>query len=378
MNSIQGQARQNEEITDSLRAQRKQKEELQTTHEREMENLKASYSAEKAHATDRFESAAQNERLQHYENLRKLKHQISREERDLESRGKDAISDKTLRLQKEEIMADQEGRKRVESTMKKYAALEEYERQATQQANENARELRKMGSQQITEEAESSVEKMRIEKNDYLAGRKQNHSDALGGIEEHYRNLRETFEEQQREELTSLEERGFRELNQKRIDQAQAISLHSEKTTDPFYQLRRFESAMIDEGPSYRLNIKVPPHERKGLRIQANGQDVQIIGVRVSDQEAFEQGRSISTRTHQSFSEKISLDSPIDAKTITRTETDSGVEFKIQKLGASRNETKEPDPETRSNSRIAKQIRFSETLPSPSFSTPKSGKGTIS
>ncbi|MBU6154993.1 MAG: hypothetical protein KGP28_11875 [Bdellovibrionales bacterium] len=382
MNTIQNQNQLVQELADSLRAQKKQKEELQASHEREMENLKQAYSAEKAEATDRFESSVQNDRLQHYENLRKLKNQITREERELETRGREAIAEKNHRLQKEELQTDQEGRKRIETTMKKYAALEEYERQATKQANEEARELRNRSSRQILDAAENGIERLRQEKINFLADKQVNHSDALGEIDKHYQNLRVNEENRYREDLLSLEERGFRELNKKRLEQTRMLSVEAEQKSDPFYQLQRFESSMTDEGPSYRLSVKVPAHERKGLRIQANGQDIHIIGVRVSDREAFEQGRTISTRTHQALSEKINLDTPIDAKTITRMETESGVEFTIPKLGAASRQNDAMSVESdRNNHKIAPNLRFSETLPTPSFVIPKTGtkagKGTV-
>ncbi len=380
MNPIQTQSQQNQDLADTLRTQKKQKEEIQESHEREMENLKRSYAAEKAESVDRFESSAQNDRLNHYENLRKLKSQISREERDLESRGREAISNKSLRLQKEELLTEDEGRKRVDQTLKKYAALEEYQRQATKQANDEAHDLRERSTRQILESAETGVETLRQEKILYLDERKQNHAEALGGIEQHYQDMREGFETRHRDEFSAIEEKGFRELNQKRIEGSRNLSLQNELKSDPFYQLQRFESAMIDEGNSYRLSVKAPPHERKNLKIQANGQDVQLIGVRVSDLEAFEQGRSISTRTHQTLSEKINLDAPIDARAITRTETEAGVEFRIPKFGPSHrmdSEARNAAEADRNNQRIAKQIRFAESLPVPAFVSPKAGKGTL-
>ena len=380
MNPIQTQSQTSQELADSLRSQKKQKEELQESHEREMENLKKSYAAEKAESVDRFESSAQNGRLTHYENLRKLKSQINREERDLESRGRESIANKTLRLQKDETLADSEGRKRVDQTLKKYAALEEYQRQATKQANDEANDLRERSTRQIMENAENSVEALRHEKTRYLEDRKQNHSQALNGIEEHYQDLRSDFQTRHREELTSIEEKRFRDLNQKRLEGARLFSLQEQQKNDPFYQLQRVESSMVDEGNSYRLSVKVPAHERKNLKIQANGQDVQLIGVRVSDQEAFEQGRTINTRTHQTLSEKINLDTPIDARAITRTETEAGVEFHIPKYGPSHRinaENRDTVQAERNNAKIAKQIRFSETLPAPAFVSPKAGKGTL-
>jgi hypothetical protein len=380
MNPIQTQSQQSQDLADTLRAQKRQKEEIQESHEREMENLKQSYAAEKAESVDRFESSSQNERLNHYENLRKLKSQINREERDLESRGREAISSKSLRLQKEEMIAEDEGRKRVDQTLKKYAALEEYQRQSTKQANDEAHELRTRSTRQIMENAENGVESLRQQKNQYLEERKVNHAEALGEIDQHYRDVREGFETRHRDEFSAIEEKGFRELNQKRLEGSRILALEDELKSDPFYQLHRFESAMTDEGASYRLNVKVPQHERKNLRIQANGQDVQLIGTRVADLEAFEQGRSISTRTHQTLSEKINLDAPIDARAITRTETETGVEFRIPKYGPSHRmdadarNTAEAD---RNNHKIAKQIRFAESLPAPTFVSPKNGKGTL-
>jgi|GEM_PF-1878221 len=380
MKSVEIQNAQIQEIADTLRAHKQQKEEIQSAHEREMQNLKAAYAAETAESRDRFESSVQNDRLNHYEHLRDLKSKINREERDLETRGRQSIADKNLRLQKEETFADQEGRKRVDSTLKKYAALEEYQRRSMKQATDDARELQVKSTRQIVSDVENSIENLRAEKMNYLDERKQVHSDSLNEINDHYQNLREGYEERHQAELGELEKKGFLALNQKRLEQASLLSLQETQRSDPFYQLQRFESSMKDEGSSYRLTLKVPPHERKNLRLQASDQELEIIGVRTSDQEAFEKGRTITTRSHQTLSEKINLDVPVDSRAITRNETEMGVEFIIPKLGPGHREAQSNQvlsDAQRNQERIAKQIRFAESLPTPAFKGPESGKGTV-
>jgi len=369
MSTIQGQYNQSQDLADSLRTQKKQKEELQASHEREMENLKKAYSSEKAESQDRFEASSQNDRLNHYEHLRNQKSQINREERDLESRGRESIASKTQKLQTEETLADQEGRKRVDDTLKKYATLEEFERQAMKQANDEAHQIHLKNTQSIIENAEEEIEHLRSDKMSYLDERKQNHSTALNEIQDHYQGLRGDFEERNHKELSSLEEKGFKELNQKRLDTAQILSRYDQQKQDPFYQVQRFETAITDEGNAYQLKVKVPEHERKNLRLQATGQDIQIIGVRTSDQEAFEQGRAITSRTHQTVSEKFNLNAPVDPKAITRMETGEWVEFRIPKFGAEHrmNPSPQASDASRDNVKIAKEIRFAETLPTPRF-----------
>jgi HSP20 family molecular chaperone IbpA len=380
MSSIDTRYTATQDLAEQYKAQHREKEALQAEHEVEMTNLKRSYNEEKADTEDRFEQSSQAERLAHYEHLRNLKSQINREERTLEMQGRQEIHGKKAALKQEEIQTDLDGRSKVDGARKRYAAAVEYERQKQQSTQESLRDDYNRNTGRILSENEKSVEKLRTQKEQYLESQKAAHAAALDSIEQHYQDIRENHEQRYVGELASLENRSINDLNDRKLANASKIARYEEKSADPFYQIKKYDSDLLDIGESFVLRVKVPDHERKNLRVQISGNDLQLVGQRSSDERALTpDGRTLSTRSHQTISEKFTLSSPVDSKGMQVEHQDEWVQYTIPKFGPAhpRSNPNSANLTELEQNPIAKELGFAQNLPRPSVLNRQSGKGTL-
>jgi HSP20 family molecular chaperone IbpA len=376
MSTIPVQNSNHQEIVDSLRAHRQQKEAIQEQNEAEIDHLNRSYAAQKADLEDRYETSVQAERLQHYENLKNLKSQIHREAKTLEDNGKKLIAGKTDQFRNEEIQTEKEGRLRVGETRRKMAAIEEYERNRMKMAADLAHQDHLVQTTQLLEENHRALQSLARQKQEYLDQQVENHRQSLNGIQSHYQGIRDQKLDQYSQELDSLEQRAAESLNRHTLASTIALSSAS-REKDSFYALQRLESQMQDLGHSFQLRIKVPGHERGNLRIQAGGDHIQVIGVRSSDTQALDGDRVVSTRSHQTFSEKIPLSAPIDPRSIERIDQDGWVEFRIPKQGRQAEARTLSSIEPPLEQQLSEPLRFQSSIPRPTPQPSRSGKGTI-
>jgi HSP20 family molecular chaperone IbpA len=380
MSTIQTQYGNGQDLADLLRAQKQQKEELESSHEREMDHLKQAYAAEKADLEDRFESGAQSDRLAHYDHLRNLKNQLTREEKNLVKLGNDAIRGKSDALKNEEVSVEKEGHARIDESKRKFAAIEEYERQRMTTAGNEIHNDHAKNTRLLMQESEKALDSLRETQEKFIADQKQMHGESLHEIEDHFNSLRDEQTLRLTDELSALEEATNRELNKKLLDTSTRLSRYESQKSDPFYQLQRFDSDLQETPDAYVLKVKVPDHERKNLRIQATGQDIQLIGIRTSDRELSADGRTLSSRSHQTISEKFNLSSPVDARAIQREEQGEFVQFTLPKFGPNHRMAGGPEQtqkRTVNDRALAQELRFGETLPEPKVSNAKATRGAL-
>jgi HSP20 family molecular chaperone IbpA len=368
-----------QELAEQYRLQREQKESLQASHEAEVDHLKRSYQTEKEAMRDRYESSSQAERLAHYEHLRKQKSQIHREEANLETRGKESIHQRRQELEAEAFRTDQEGRNRIDETRKRYAALEQYERQKERSAQNELHQNHIKNTEWIVQNTEKAAHDLREQKEAYLQVQRENHRASLENIRDHYQQIRDEKNQKYLDELREVEHRTTASLNDRKLAAADKLRVQDQRSQDPFYRLKRFESAMEDRGQDLVLRIKVPEYERKGLRVQVSGNDLELIGTRVSDERAMvAPGRVIATRSHQIMSERFNLPAPVDPKSVSMREDGDWIEYHLTKFGPHHPVgTPQAYEQDQDQSQIARELRFVENLPRPAVLTGASGKGTL-
>ncbi len=368
-----------QELAEQYRLQREQKQSLQDSHEAEVENLKKSHMAETSDLQDRFESSSQAQRLAHYEHLRNQKNQINREERDLQTRGRESIAETKRELETEAFKTEQEGRTRVEDQRKRYAALEQYERQRERTAKDDLHRSHIRNTELLVQNTEKATQDLREQREAYLEVQKENHRASLEGIRDHYQKIRDEKHQRYVDELREVEHRTTESLNERKLASAEKLRIQDTRANDPFYRIKQFESAMEDRGETISLRVRVPEHERKGVRVQVSGNDLELIGTRVSDERAMlEPGRVVSTRSHQILSERFALPAPVDPKSVSMHEDGEWIEYRLVKFGphhpvsgpASHQIDQDLSP-------IARELRFVENLPRPSVMNQDSGKGTL-
>mgnify|MGYP001599824912 CR=1 FL=1 len=109
-----------DELQEQYRAQQEAKEQIRDQNEQELDRLKQNYAVQKADNADRFERSIQAEKINHYDQLRRTKSELNREQARLETDGRKIISQKTADNTKAELAAAREGESRVKEVKKKY------------------------------------------------------------------------------------------------------------------------------------------------------------------------------------------------------------------------------------------------------------------
>ena len=368
------------ELAEQYRAQQAEKEELEASHDAEINNLKKAYSTEKADLEDRFESSIQTEKGAQYDHLRNLKQQLNREDRTFTDTHNHAINQKQTDYRREEIAADQEGRGKVATAIQKYAAAEEYERNRALAAEAEVRDDHRKSAEFIISDSQKRLNALSDEKTKYLEQQKETHAVALDQMLNHYQDARAGTEKQYATEANALQTRADQELNSKRLANASIMAKFDAKQEDPFYQIKRFESDLLDLGESYLLRVKVPAYERTHFKVQVAGQEIQLQGIRSSDEKVdLEPGRSVATRSYQNISERYALGAPVDGKSMVYREEGDWLEYTIPKFGPNHriSDAYRKPPPMKEDLAIGKELNFKNTLPTPD-TTRKGGGETMS
>ncbi len=357
------------EIADQYKASQAEKEEIKKTNETEIENLKKAYTAQKAGMEDRFEQSLQADRLSHYDHLRNTKNQMTREESQLQHAHNEYLNKKQTEDTREENRIEVEGRTKINEALRKYAAAEEYERNRTARAEAEVKTAHHKSAEAIISDSQKKLDNLAEEKWNYLEGKKAEHAVALNQIENHYNGIRAQNHQQYQGEIAKIQETAENDLNQRKLANATLLNEHASKQTDPFYQLKKFDSMLTDAGDAYILRVKIPEYERGHFKLQVSGQEMRLSGVRSSDEEAvIEPGRSVATRSYQNISEHFNLDRPVDGRAVSFVENGDWLTYTIPKFTANHrvsdqyrrpvNMSDDTDP--------TKELSFKDTLPTAS------------
>lgn len=379
MSSIQS-ASGKSEIADQYATQKAEKEKLRAEHEADLERLKKSYASEMDHTRDRFEKSLQNEKNQTYENLRDNKRKMTTEEKNLKRAGDERLSQKENAYRDEARRIDTEGTARLGDALKKQASLEEYQRSKANEAEMMSRQHHSQNARQIIGEYENKLEGLRQDKMDHLESKRAEHGTALEQINEHYDTRKKNSLIQQENEASNIQKTVDQQINESLLKNADRLEKHQLKNEDPFYRMSRVNSEFNDEGDYYQLKIKLPEHERKGLRVQISGQELQLSGTRSNNENAIvEPGHEVSTKSYQSFSERYQFDAPVDAKSMVLNEEDGWLVYSIPKYGPNHRMRSDRVSAgmTRKDLEMSRDADFKNSLPTPTLKKdPNSGTMT--
>ena len=345
-----------------------------------MNRLKKSYGAEKATLADRFEQSVQADKLSHYDHLRDLKNQMAREEQHLEDSRRQIVGHKTEELNHSAVKTEQEGKERLRNLQKQLAAAEEYERKRGLAAEEEVRTGHKQSAEAIIAQSNKQIQTLQEDKAHAVDQAKETHATALNEIQAHYNGLRSSVSSQYQAELKTTQAQAAADLNERKLTNAVWIQQYSDRQNDPFYRMNRFDSELRESEDAYHLKVKVPEYERGQFHVQVSGQEVQLVGVRSNTEKAeVEPGRWISTATHQNVSERFALDHPVDGKMITMAAEGDYLEYTLPKFGKNHTYRQASDAKKgqRETEAVARALDFPNSLPKPTLSFDKSGKGTM-
>lgn len=378
MSSISSTSNKNE-LAEQYAAQQAEKEKLRDDHEVEMERLKQSYNSEKQDLQDRFETTLQHDKLRTYENLRNSKRQFSSAERQLDQAGNERIHQKEDELKSEEIRITKEGEAKVNEAVKKYAAIEEYQRNQASAADNMTRNNLSQNARLIIKDTENKVENLRQNKMDELDRRKSEHGVAVEQIRQHYNQRQNRLLYGHENETKRIQDGVDEQINESYFANANRLEAHLEKQEDPFYRLSVIESDFSDRGDHYQLKVRMPEHERKGFRVQISGQELQFSGTRSSKARGVvEEGHDVTTDNYQTFSERYKFDTPVDAKAMQMTQKGEWLFYTIPKYGPNhRMKEENVMAKIRHNDlAMAREVEFKETLPLPKI-VKDNGSGTM-
>lgn len=359
------------ELADQYKTLKSQKDELQANHETEVDNLKKSYSAEKANLEDRFEQSVQSERSSHYDQLRNTKRQMMSEERRLEDQRRQIVGDKKDELTKEAIKTEQEGKSNVDSIKQKYTVAEEYERNRSLEAQEQVRTTHKQSAEAIIADSNKKVQTLQEQKDAELVKQKETYSQSSEQVKKHYDDIRLNTTNQYSKGVEDLQVRAENDLDQRRLAAMIKVHNYATRQEDPFYNMKRFDSNISDIGDAYVLKVKVPEYERDQFKVQVSAQELRISGVRATNEQAeVEPGRWVTTSSYQNVSEKMQLDAPVDGKSMTVVHNGDWVEYTIPKFGPNRriNDLYKPAAVVdmdRADKQLTKELEFGQTLQQP-------------
>src|SRR5687768_6951820 len=112
------------DLAEQYTAHKATRDEIEKQHEREMENLKKSYSIERAASEDRFETSTQAEKLSHYDHLKNQKTQVNRGLARMGYDKRAVITQRPDAYSKAEIKTEQDGSSKRTEMQRVYAAAE--------------------------------------------------------------------------------------------------------------------------------------------------------------------------------------------------------------------------------------------------------------
>ena len=380
MASINSSSPSRADLTDQYRAQQAEKDQVKEQNEAEIENLKKAYAAQKEDLKDRYETSLQTDRQHTYENLRNTKMQLNREERQMDAVKNELLNQKQSEFTHEAVQTEQEGRAHLTQLRQQYVTAEDYERGKLLSAENEIRTGHKQVAEHILSDSQKKIEALRAEKMNYLEDQKTLHAQALGQIEGHYQDIRTQNLNTYQTDIQNVAHKISEDLNQRKLAGAEVIQKFDSKQGDPFYQIKRFESDLLDIGDAYVLRVKVPEYDRKQFRVQISGQEMQLSGVRSFDETVkLDSDRSISSKSYQNVSERYRLASPVDGRALTQKEDGEWMEYHLPKFGPNhRLVSQYHSPTSFADDKVAEtELKFIDTLPTPTIPGNAKGRGPM-
>ena len=366
MSSINPQYPNRTELADQYRSQQTEKDELNKQSEAEIDNLKHAYAERKEELKDRYETAYQSEKANTYEHLRNAKSQLNREERMMDSLQGQEMDQKKHNFAIESIQTERDGRKELTQLQERYHSAEEFERNKLLSAEHEIHDTHKQTAENILAASQKKLNALQAEKADFLEKQQTVHGQALNQIDEHYQNIRTDQTKIYQNDIENVAHKVANDLDARKLAGATYVQKYVSKQSDPFYQIQRFESDLLDIGDSYVLRVKVPEYERKQFRIQLSGQELQLSGARTSDESLnLEPGRTIATKSYQNITERYKLDSPVDVRSLTQKNDGDWIEYTIPKFNATHRISDAWKKNAYTDDQTTKELTFIKTLPTP-------------
>lgn len=135
------------------------------------------------------------------------------------------------------------------------------------------------------------------------------------------------------EELKRADKNAFDAIESKKLSSMEKIKQVTDRSEDPFYQLKSLNPAMSESDKDYTVKLNLPEHEAKNLYVSGEGQYLKLSLARrfqenVKNAETLQQTK---TNSYQTVTEQIPIPGSFEGKKITRDYKDGVMTITIPK-----------------------------------------------
>lgn len=270
-----------------------------------------------------------------YEELKKTKDLISRQQHQKDMEGKRALAS-TVDYYDENINYT---KKRGDGQIRN---LENRNEKEIQMINEDA-ERRIMLTRMDQEKRVEQIKHMTDEQfADYMAERKrmeneirEKNAQAVRDADSHYGEGTKKVMEGHQKNLANLNNKASAQLEHLQDKYSTKLAAYSDRAHDPFYKMADVAARVREDGDNYYLIAKIPPHEQDHVTLTIKGSNTLVLNGRrtMQDRKQNEDGGFISTSSHQSFTQSFPLDMPVEERAVMKEVNGDEVVFTVAKMG---------------------------------------------
>lgn len=295
---------------------------------------------------DRFErqtaqeaesQAARREAMERkaYEELKKMKDQISREQHKKDMEGKRALQS-TQDYYDESINYT---KKRGDGYVKNLEERNFKEIEMINQEAERKIALTRLDQQKRIEQvkgmSDEQFEALKLERERKENEIKLKNEQSIRDTEKHYGDNTKKIMDDNQKNIARLNDKSASQLQNLQDTYSSKLSAYADRARDPFYRMAGVDSSVREDSDFYYVVARVPEHEQSHVTLTVKGENTLVLNGRRTMQDRKETGGGgfTSTSAHQSYTQAFPVDIPVDSKAVMREANGDEVIFTIPKMG---------------------------------------------
>jgi HSP20 family molecular chaperone IbpA len=146
----------------------------------------------------------------------------------------------------------------------------------------------------------------------------QAHEDRMNSSQSSFEKRFGKNEELARETYTDQGLKLGRELINQKKQFLKAADKYSDKSSDPFYQIRDNKTKFYETSGAYVLKARVPEHEKDGVQVRVKADKVTLSGSRSFNDEIIDEDHRVKTNNVQTFHESYDIPKKIKESEILK------------------------------------------------------------
>ncbi|MCM2278274.1 MAG: Hsp20 family protein [Oligoflexia bacterium] len=336
--------------------------EAQREAEVQLEHVRQANSQQLEDEASRGEHAIATEKNKGYETLKNLQRAQQAELAKAKREGEADLARVQTHYRTAVTTAEHQGRQELDQSRRTLAQQTEYEKKANQL---NLEEIRKQNAAQFSQSKELGDQKAQelIESTRASHERLQQlSSEANERAEQSFVTRFQEKTAEQNSILEDIRERAGGRIKEIRQDTAAKLAAYSTRQKDPFYRMIDLGATLEDQGDHYVLKATIPGHEQKHVSVSIKGDHIVLSGYRRNEEKLeLSPGRSKGTATYQSYHESFPLESPVEARQLSRAFDGDELVVKVPKKSYST--TYKPHQAKKIERARVESPQFPENLP---------------